>query len=1025
MQEEFIIADGTLVQYTGQAHSIVIPAGVTAIGKNVFKGMAWITEITLPDGLTEIGEGAFKGCRQLAEIRFPDSLQSIGDFAFHRCHALVFADLPDAVTSLGAGVFHYCDRLKTFRANGVRRIGKQTFTNDTALTALSFHSEIDCTNFSDDIFTGCSAIREIRLSDGFCYRTDNLFADYISGKTAHPVVSAVAAGLYQSLEAKNGVLYKLHINVREFTLPEGIRCIEKGCFYDKLGIVSITFPQSLERIRTNAFGNCISLEQIILPHEDITLDDGAFRGCSNLKTVILGGQRYELCGIRDAADQPYLVRRISDQLMSEFYISGRTLMAYTGRELRVTVPDGIEVIGEGCFEGNDRLGNVIMSNSVREIRENAFRNCTSLQTSTLSENLRVIGRGAFENCKKLISFNIPLPPSLQTVGFAAFRGCRKLKMQGVETGTPAAVPIPEREYGADDIAAYSRCDDASVTELIFDRPAVIGKYAFSGCPNLRSVVIANKDCIIEPYAFEKCAGLREVKVLAGEIGRGAFAFCRSLERAEIRGASALGDEAFAGCSALREIRISADCTAVGRRCFDECTSLRAFDFSSVRTVGERAFERCDSLTEIRLTDTAVGYHAFADCANLRTIILDSKTELQSGAFFGCTCADTVEYDGMRYAFSRFAQSQNSADNPLPLPVQEIIGSVYACFDVNRERSIVKYRGDAVKVRIPEDITGAEDEAFRDHLRVTEIDFPAGFRSSGKLTFAGTGWLEKRRKEMRYNTVNGMLIDAVCCGETAEITPEISRICSWAFAGNTALKALILRHDRIAVDSFAFRNCINLRRIQMPDGEVYTLEQIRDLTEKDYPDLVRRIFTECLNCFKLSADGVLEESTGNIKELVFPRGIRAVGDQVYMECNLLERITLAPETETIGRSAFRSSKWLREVRGAGGVVSIGAQAFSGCKSLESIDLSDALRSLGKRAFEHCCALREIHISENLTEIPERAFFRCKSLRRVVIPASVRQIGAQAFAFCSELEEVVFCDRAGVQIAEDAFAWCEKL
>ena len=208
MQEEFIIADGTLVQYTGQAHSIVIPAGVRAIGKNVFKGMAWITEITLPDGLKEIGEGAFKGCRQLAEIRFPDSLQSIGDFAFHRCHALVSAELPDAVTSLGAGVFHYCDRLKTFRANGVRRIGKQTFTNDTALTALSFHSEIDCTNFSDDIFTGCSAIREIRLSDGFCYRTDNLFADYISGKTAHPVVSAVAAGLYQSLEAKNGVLYK-------------------------------------------------------------------------------------------------------------------------------------------------------------------------------------------------------------------------------------------------------------------------------------------------------------------------------------------------------------------------------------------------------------------------------------------------------------------------------------------------------------------------------------------------------------------------------------------------------------------------------------------------------------------------------------------------------------------------------------------------------------------------------------------------------------------------------------------------
>ncbi len=1023
MPEAFQIENGILLAYHGESHSIVIPAGVRIIGEAVFKGKAWITDVTLPDGVTEIGGNAFKGCRQLAKINFPDGLRKIGDFAFHRCHALTEVCLPDSVTALGQGVFLYCDRLLTCRANGVRSLRKQTFANDTLLAALELHSAVDTANFKDDIFTGCVSIREIRLSDGFCCKMDNLFNEFLSGSTPHPVVRAIADSVYQSFEIENGTLRKLHVDLKSFKLPEGIRCIGKGCFFDRKGIFSMTFPQSLRQICSNAFGNCINLEQITLPDDAVVIDEDAFRGCSSLKTIVLGDRTYRLGGINYDAETPYLIRRINDQVMRDFYISGRILMSYSGSEERVTIPEGVEIIGESCFAGNDKIGRVIMSNSVRIVQENAFRNCVCIQSVVMSEHLQTICRGAFENCKKLIRFNVP--ETLQTVGFAAFRGCRMLELTEFETGTPAAVRMPEHEYGADDIPAYRFCNDGSLTELVFDKPAVIGKYAFSGCPNLQSVVINDPACIIEPYAFEKCGALRTVKVRAGAVGKGAFSFCRNLGSAEISGVSSLGDEAFAGCSALKEISCGDTLSDLGRRCFDECTSLQSFDFASVRIIGERAFERCDALTEIRLDHASVGYHAFADCAGLRTIILDSTSVLQSGAFFGCTCADTVVFDGQRYAFSRFSQSRNTADNALPVPVQEVIGSVYACFDVNLHHSIVKYKGDAVTVRIPDDITGAEDEAFRDHLRVTEILFPPQFRSSGKLTFAGTGWLEKRRRETRYNIVNGMLIDAACCGETAEITPEIDRICSWAFAGNTELNTLILHHDRIAVDVFAFRNCINLKTIRLPDGKVYTLSHYRDVTEQDYPELVRRIFAECINCFKLNADGVLEESTGNIKNLVFPDGIKAIADQVYMDCNLLESIVLSPETAAIGRSAFKNSKWLRSVRGAGGVVRIAAHAFSGCKSLTEIDLSDALESLGMRAFEHCCNLKEIHISERLTVIPERAFFRCKSLRKIVIPASVRVIEAQAFAFCSELEEVVFCNRSSMQIADDAFAWCEKL
>ena len=1023
MFQEFNIENEVLVSYNGESHSIVVPYGVKVISSGVFKGKSWITDIILPEGLNEIGDNAFKGCRKLERINFPESLTKIGDFAFHRCHSLISAILPDSVTSIGKGAFLYCDKLKSFRTVGIKRIENQTFANNTELAEITFNSGIDFSNFGNDTFTGCFKIKKIELSDGTSYHADNLLSALITDKPVHPVVRAVAESIYQSVKVENGVLYKLHVNLKSFELPEGIKCIEKSCFLDKKGIVSVNFPVSLKRIKSNAFGNCINLEQIILKNGNTVIDEGAFRGCSNLKSVVIGEQIYHLGGIVSSDDMPYIIRKIGNQIISGFYISGKVLMSYTGCEERVTIPDGIEIIGESCFEGNEKIGRVIMSDTVQEIHENAFRNCVCLQSVIMSENLHSIHRSAFENCKKLIRFNVP--DTLKEIGFASFRGCVSLELSGFETTTPPAVCIRERTYSETDISAYSHCDDDTVTELIFDKPMIIGKYAFSGCRNLETVVINDPDIIIERNAFEKCGSLREVKVLAGKIEKGAFCFCRSLEKAEISGVSVLPDELFAGCCSLKEIKLSDKICEIGKHCFDECTSLSDINFSHIKIIGERAFERCDSLAEIRLKNTLISFHAFADCSALKRIILDSDTILQSGAFFGCTFAEKIILDGTEYSFSSFAQSRNTADNQLPLKVQEVIGSIYSCFEVNEKNCITKYRGDALRVRIPDDIISAGDEAFRDHMRVMDIVFPECFRYSGKLTFSGTGWLEKKRMDVKYNIVNGLLIDAVRCGETAVIPDNVERICSWAFAGNTSLKELVMNSNRITVDTFSFRNCINLKKICCPDGRVYALESCTDIIEKDYPELVRRIFSECINCFKLGENGILEESTGNIKNLVFPKGIREIADEVYMDCNLLESISLSPETAVIGRFSFKNSKWLKTVNNAAGVRSIGVQAFSGCKSLESIDISDELEILGKRAFEHCCGLKEIHISEKLKVIPEKAFFRCKSLKKVFIPASVRKIEAEAFAFCSELEDVIFQDRSTVEIAVDAFEWCDKL
>lgn len=1058
MSAFFDIENGRLVSCATDETEIVIPETVRIIGERVFKGMRKLERIALPSSLEKIETEAFKGCTSLGEIDFPASLVKVGAYAFHRCHSLREAILPDGVAELGKCAFLYCDGMEKASLGGVKRLERQTFANCTSLREIRLNSALETDNLGDDIFTGCVNIKKIVLTDGRSFEFQELAA--VVGTDEDSIAQTVARSVFQTMKLENGVLYRLAVNLKSFAVPEGVTRIEKSCFYNKKGITRITLPKSLREIKANAFGNCISLEEVVFQNDGVRIDDKAFKGCNNLSRVIVGG---EVCYPKKCLSDgslPALARKIGEQVLSDFYISGGILMAYRGGEERVCVPEAISVIGEGCFENNSAIDRVALPSSVREIRENAFRGCVSMQTIELSEELEVIERGAFENCGKLIRIALPekvgrlgesafkrcsklvsfeVNDGLAEIGDMAFYGCTALKSlelpeetvingrlvffnSGLD-GSRETAETPRREnIGGVPPYEFSRRDD--IFSLDITEESYIGKYAFSACPNLREVAVDNPDCVIGERAFEKCASLKSVKLNVKSMGKGAFSFCRSLETVEINGAEIIGEQAFFGCERLRSVKLSESVTELGSRCFEECASLRAFDLGGIKIVGERAFSRCEGLEEITLPELCVRRRAFEDCCFVRKLSLSSAAELKSGAFFGCTNLREIVLDGVSYFPETFSQSVRGFGNTLPERVQEIAASVYSCFEVGEDLTLKKYNGNAAYVRIPRDIRALGDEAFRNRIRTVSIDIPESVSVIGKLTFAGSGWLEKMRSENKMTIVNNMIVDAFGCGNYADIPADIKRVCSWSFAGNTELAEVRFRGGRTAVDEYAFRNCAGLKRLVDENGAVYELTGISSKDDPGLPEYVRKIFAECVNCFKVDKNGTLFESTGNIKELALVSGIKAVGERVYKDCSLLREITLCAETETIGESAFENGKWLQAVRNAVGVKRIEALAFCGCQSLEEIELSDALEHIGKRAFEHCSRLRGIVIPEGVRVIRERTFFRCKSLKRIVLPSTLETVEKEAFAFCSELEEVVFPTGA-VTVEERAFAYCPKL
>lgn len=124
---------------------LVIPEGVTSIGRAAFAHCTGLTSITIPNSVTSIGEYAFFGCSGLTSVTIPDRVTSIGNFAFSNCSELTTVNW-NAIKCVEAG--EYMDREM-----------HSVFSNCAKLRTVNFGANV--THISPYAFSGCSGIKSI------------------------------------------------------------------------------------------------------------------------------------------------------------------------------------------------------------------------------------------------------------------------------------------------------------------------------------------------------------------------------------------------------------------------------------------------------------------------------------------------------------------------------------------------------------------------------------------------------------------------------------------------------------------------------------------------------------------------------------------------------------------------------------------------------------------------------------------------------------------------------------------------
>lgn len=249
--------------------------------------------------------------------------------------------------------------------------------------------------------------------------------------------------------------------------------------------------------------------------------------------------------------------------------------------------------------------------------------------------------------------------------------------------------------------------------------------------------------------------------------------------------SYLGAYAFANCTALSSVSLSADLRDIGPFAFSGCGMLRTMNLPpQVVTVGDEAFARCDELTDVVLPQTlqSVGWGAFRGDTALQSAIISGSLPLPDYAFYGCTALTTAELpDATAIGASAFEGCTALTTVTLPAKASAIGSRAFAgCAALE-------------SVRVPLGVAAVEDATFENCAALTTVTLPDGLKSIGQDAFSGC------------TALNGV-----------SLPPTLTHIGARAFYNCRGLQNVLVPDSVTRIDEYAFAGCTGVSSFDLKD-----------------------------------------------------------------------------------------------------------------------------------------------------------------------------------------------------------------
>ena len=356
------------------------------------------------------------------------------------------------------------------------------------------------------------------------------------------------------------------------------------------------------------------------------------------------------------------------------YIGEKAFSALDGVK-KIKLPETVSEIGKGAFSDMDSLTEATLPSGITQIAEDLFLSSARLAFVKIGGEITEIGDYAFAGCRRLSSFEIP--ESVTLIGEAAFRSTAL-----TDVFIPAQVSFADVYSCFKDCTALKRVEFEERKNERF----VLNEYFFSGCSSLEEVILPDGgEIIICEGAFENCKDLKiienterisvigskaffncglETVVLPPDIeyknydsGEGAvsvFEKSEKLTRVVFEGEAEefiLPEKMFKDCTALARVMLplTEKGITLSEKAFYGCRSLLGvYNTATVCSIGKEAYSGCTALEKFILPEgvTSIPEKTFYGCRRLRRVYLHKNIErIDRDAFGKCEKLIAVRYEG--------------------------------------------------------------------------------------------------------------------------------------------------------------------------------------------------------------------------------------------------------------------------------------------------------------------------------------------------------------------------------------------
>lgn len=688
-----------------------------------------------------------------------------------------------------------------------------------------------------------------------------------------------------------------------------VTAIDNAAFSDCKALTGITIPASVTTIGEYAFMRCTSLEEVhitnlaawcsvsflsevsnpcyyarhlYLNDEEITsliipdtvpvINNYSFYGCSQLDSIHIPASVVAI-GTNAFGDCPGLtsITVAGDNSSYDSRDSCNAIInSATGTLIvgckNTVIPGTISAIGDFAFYGCSGLTGINMPNSVTVIGQEAFSHCEGLIGVGISVNTTVIGYQAFNGCLLLREVNIPR--AVRAIGYSAFGDCPSI--------TSMTVASDNRTYDSRDgcNAIIETADNLLVAgcmnTVIPTTVTGIDDYAFNGCTKLTDIDMPASLTKIGDYAFRGCTSLRHLS------------FPDSLK--------AIGVSAFKGCSLLNLIEIPDSLSSIGAFAFELCPAITSITVASGNTVYDSR-EGCNAIIEtatgklivgcmntiIPTTVTAIGDFAFNGCFMLRAIdIPKSVSHIGANAFTGCTSLASVT---------------------IPSSVTSIGDAAFESCSA------------LISLDIPNSVSSIGQGAFVGCTSLTSVNLPNSVTAIGDYEFYGCSLLTSVNIPKSVTTIGNAAFYACASLTDIRIPNAVTTIGNSAFHGCSSITHVTIPSAVTAIGPSAFRYCPALTSITVARGN--TVYDSRDGCNAIIETAGNKLIIGC-------------QST------IIPNSVTTIGNNAFVDCISLTRITIPEAVTGIGLRAFYGCSALIDLylHAAGpGLITVGSNAFA--------------------------------------------------------------------------------------------------